>query len=59
MDAAVTQTTDLDLKLKELEKQESFLLNRLQNTQRIAHSEYQRLSQVRADSSSQFYATNT
>jgi len=32
MDAAVTQTTDLDQKLKELEKQESLLLNRLQNT---------------------------
>ena len=58
-DAAVSQTVDLDQKLKDLERLESNLLNRLQNTRRVAAAEFSKLKQVRNDSEAQahFYAT--
>ena len=47
MDATVNQSADLDLKLKELERQENLLMNKLQNTQKVATGEIQRLRSVR------------
>lgn len=42
-DAIVSQTVDLDQKLRDLEKQEAALLSRLQNTKRVAAAEFSRL----------------
>jgi len=40
MDAAVSQTKDIDQRLKELEKVEAEVLTRLHNTQQLAACEF-------------------